>query len=203
MADYIYKDGELMHYGVPGMRWGVRKARPTSSGIRWPFKRKEQANAKDQPEKPGLFKRKKKISEMTDDEIKAKLARIDLENRLKETLKNQKANSNPNPPAKKKNVTYKKLSELTNEELQTKIDRMALEKRYRDLAKEVNPPKSTRGRDFVLRVVEKIGENTIVNLGTQAINHGVGVAINNAFGVKSNDTQNRIVNPQKGQSDKK
>ena len=25
MADYIYKDGELMHYGVPGMRWGFRK----------------------------------------------------------------------------------------------------------------------------------------------------------------------------------
>ena len=26
MANYIYtNDGELMHYGVPGMKWGVRK----------------------------------------------------------------------------------------------------------------------------------------------------------------------------------
>lgn len=24
MANYIYSNGELMHYGIPGMKWGVR-----------------------------------------------------------------------------------------------------------------------------------------------------------------------------------
>lgn len=33
MADYIYKDGELMHYGVPGMRWGVRRAQRRDARI--------------------------------------------------------------------------------------------------------------------------------------------------------------------------
>ena len=30
MSDYIYKDGELMHYGVKGMKWGVRRNRLTN-----------------------------------------------------------------------------------------------------------------------------------------------------------------------------
>ena len=25
MNNYVYKDGELYHYGVPGMKWGVRR----------------------------------------------------------------------------------------------------------------------------------------------------------------------------------
>lgn len=31
MSDYIFVGGELYHYGVPGMRWGHRKARPMSA----------------------------------------------------------------------------------------------------------------------------------------------------------------------------
>lgn len=33
MANYIYKDGELMHYGIPGMRWGVRRAQRRNARI--------------------------------------------------------------------------------------------------------------------------------------------------------------------------
>lgn len=33
MANYIYKNGELMHYGVPGMRWGFRRAEQRSARI--------------------------------------------------------------------------------------------------------------------------------------------------------------------------
>lgn len=97
----------------------------------------------------------------------------------------------------------RKLSDVPDDELKTKIIRLELEKRYKELSKSVNPPKSTRGKDFTLRVLEKIGENTLVNIGTQAANKGLGVAINKMFGVDSDDTVHRIVNPNKGQSDKK
>lgn len=95
------------------------------------------------------------------------------------------------------------LNDLSDDELLTKIKRLELEKRYSELANQVNPPKSTRGKDFTLRVLEKIGENSLVNIGTQAANKALGTAINKAFKVDSDDTVNRIVNPNKGQSDKK
>lgn len=95
------------------------------------------------------------------------------------------------------------VKDLSDTELQDKIKRLELEKRYAELAKQVSPPKSTRGKDFTLRVLEKIGENSLVNIGTQAANKALGTAINKAFKVDSADTVNRIVNPNKGQSDKK
>ena len=52
------------------------------------------------------------------------------------------------------------LNDLSDDELITKIKRLELEKRYSELANQVNPPKSTRGKDFTIRVLEKIGENS-------------------------------------------
>lgn len=154
MSNYIIQNGELMHYGVPGMKWGVRRSRPS----------------------PGRFMRLKK-RKLTKEEI-------------------NKTNDLARPKKRK-------LSEVPDDELKAKIARLDLEKRYKELSKQVDPPKSTRGKDFAIRVIEKIGENTLVNIGTQAANKGLGTAINKIFGVDSDDVVNRIVNPNKGQSDKK
>lgn len=207
MANYIYtNDGlvnteELAHYGVPGMKWGVRKARPTSSGSRWPFglKRKKKPVIKEPTKEKPIKKRK--LSELSDKEIEARIARIDLEKRYIEAVKGKKA---PKPVKEKKvkPVQKKKLSELSNEEIQAKIDRMQLEKRYKELSRETNPQKSSEGRDYALDIIKNIGKNTLTNIGTQAANKLLGMAINKAFGVSSYD-QERIVNPNKGQVDKK
>ena len=41
MADYVYRDGELMHYGVLGMKWGIRRARPSSGGKKRTLSRRQ------------------------------------------------------------------------------------------------------------------------------------------------------------------
>lgn len=33
MSDYIYANGELYHYGIPGMRWGIRRRSTAESRI--------------------------------------------------------------------------------------------------------------------------------------------------------------------------
>lgn len=95
----------------------------------------------------------------------------------------------------------KSLSEMTDAEINERLERMALEKKYRDAQKEKIA--QSRGKKFAMDCLESIGKNVIINLGTQAGNHIVGNAINRLAGVSSDDANKRIVNPQKGQTDKK
>lgn len=95
----------------------------------------------------------------------------------------------------------KRLSEMTDTEINERLERMALEKKYRDAQREEMT--QSRGKKFAMDCLETIGKNVITNLGTQAGNHIVGNAINRLAGVSSDDANKRIVNPQKGQSDKK
>lgn len=146
---------ELYHYGVLGMKWGVRRYQNKDGSL--------------------TAKGKKRYS--SDD-----------------SNDGQKENTKP----KKKSI-----SEMSDEELSKAIKRLEIEKRYRDLTKESRQSEISKGRAFANRVIEKIGENTLTNLGTQAANHVIGNAINSLFNVSSSDATNRIVNPQKGQTDKK
>ena len=117
------------------------------------------------------------------------------------------------PEAKKKTKTKtssvsktakpkkKRLSEMTDAEINERLERMALEKKYRDAQREEIA--QSRGKKFAMDCLETIGKNVVINLGTQAGNHVVGNAINRLAGVSSDDANKRIVNPQKGQTDKK
>lgn len=76
----------VIHYGVKGMKWGVRKQRPTFSG-----KRKGKTNAQriyervtkkkttTEKVKPAAAPRRKKASEMSDDELRSVISRMQLE----------------------------------------------------------------------------------------------------------------------------
>lgn len=148
----------LAHYGVLGMKWGVRR---TPAQL---------ARAAGRP--------------------------------IKETAKKEKGTADS---GKQTSSTSQKrsISDLSDDELRQRISRLELEKRYKDLEKADAKPKSTRGRDFCVNVLETIGKNTLTNIGTQAANHLLGEAINKLAGVSSDDKAHRVVNPQKGQEDKK
>lgn len=115
----------------------------------------------------------------------------------KKTKAETKKSSKPKTAKPKK----KRLSEMTDAEINERLERMALEKKYRDAQREEMA--QSRGKKFAMDCLETIGKNVITNLGTQAGNHIVGNTINRLAGVSSDDANKRIVNPQKGQSDKK
>ncbi len=114
--------------------------------------------------------------------------------------KNKTKTSHVSKTAKSKK---KRLNEMTDDEITARIERIALEKKYHDTQREAAEAARTRGQKFAMKCLESIGEKVITNIGTQVGNHLFGEGINRIAGVASDDEKRRIVNPQKGQSDKK
>lgn len=114
---------------------------------------------------------------------------------------NKKTKTKESSKLKTAKPKKKRLSEMTDAEINERLERMTLEKKYRDAQRDEMA--QSRGKNFATNCLESIGKNVIVNLGTQAGNHIVGNAINRLAGVSSDDANKRIVNPQKGQTDKK
>ena len=106
MDNIEFEVDELKHYGVPGMKWGVRKSRPSSgkkrkkSGPIGSFVKKRKA-AKKQKAAEAAAKKRKPVSEMTDDELKAAINRLDMEKKYRDLV----AASNPRNDRGKKFVS--------------------------------------------------------------------------------------------------
>ena len=81
---------ELMHYGVPGMKWGVRRTpaqlgrKKTSSSKSLFGKKKPKPKAKSESSKKETAPKPKSVKEMSDEELSTAISRLQLEQKYKE-----------------------------------------------------------------------------------------------------------------------
>lgn len=176
---------ELVHWGVRGMRWGVRRYQNKDGTL-------TAAGKKRYDKEMAKLKAEKKV---LDNKAKTKAKLDKLENLRKEVDEQKQANK---PAiAKPKVQKSKKSTPMTDEELRAKVQRLELEKRYRDLMKEAVPKKKkSKGQEFVMDVLDKSGKN----IATQATTYVMGQTVNKMLKDIFND--NAVVNPKKGQKDK-
>lgn len=169
---------DLQHWGVPGMRWGVRRYQNKDGTLTTAGK-------------------KRYNKEMT----KLKTEERTLKNKARTAAKLDKLETQKKNVEKLRGEEQQRVRKLSDDELREKIQRMELEKRYKDLmSQNVKQPevkeKSSAGKKFVMGILE----NSAKNIGGQLTTYVMGKGVNALLADVFKDDQ--IVNPKKGQKDK-
>lgn len=123
MWNYNYTD-ELYHYGVLGMKWGVRRYRNKDGTLTSAGKKKRKEDSKEINNKQSKVsssinkstqsissknntQKSKSIKDLSDAELKAKIERLNLENRYKELMRSSNPPKHAEGKAFVKNVLKK------------------------------------------------------------------------------------------------
>lgn len=212
LVSYNEMYNELLHSGIKGMKWGVRRYQNPDGTLTTAGKmRYNKEMAKLRKEEKVLKNREAtaaKLKKLEDkkNEIAAKKAELDG---------NGKAKKSDTDDGDSKSITSrlsrhkeKKVSEMTNEEIQAKIDRINLEKKYKALVDELegksnnsdSNSKTKSEPSKAQKTVEEIVTNSVKNIGTQSVSYLLGVGANKLLEGVANDKQ--AINPKKGQKDK-
>lgn len=166
----------LVHYGVLGMKWGVRKDRRQASRNRASIKKAASVISKSGSSEKTIGD----VARLAKSMVKESVNKRTIRKEVKKAVKQAKAEA--------KAERRKKTSDLSDEELQRRVNRLEMEKKYKTLRKE----QLSEGTKLVQNILKKSGEN----IGTQLTTYAMGTAVNKLFKAD-------LVNPKKGQKDSK
>lgn len=168
MANYIYKDGELFHWGVKGMKWGVRRYQNSDGTLTSAGKNRYDRDVREN-------NAKKKDNRIVIDGPDAKRWVKEDTKRSKDVVDSsqdmvkelRKINDSVKPKSKKQKMD---LSKMSDQEMRTKINRALLEKQYNDI---FAPKKTSKGREYVTKTLEIAG--TVLAIGSSSL--GIALAV--------------------------
>lgn len=141
---------ELAHYGIKGMKWGVRRTEAQLARARGASPK---SNTKKNVSKKAATKSatsetpKKTVKEMSDDELREKISRLELEKRYKDLSKSTEA-----PKVNKGREFVARVIERSGENIATQLTTYmmgkAVNKAFSDIFKEdiVNPKKGQKDK---------------------------------------------------------
>lgn len=141
-------NNELYHYGVPGMRWGVRRYQNKDGSLTSAGKKRANRDMSDLSNN-----KKKQYSPNANKWVKEDLERskrlVDAGSQMTGNLKRINEDRNKKTPKAKMD-----LSNMTDKELRDQINRAFLEKQYNDM---FAPQQTSKGREYASKVLENAG----------------------------------------------
>lgn len=175
MPDKLYLD-YLQHYGVKGMKWGVRRT-AAQLGHKVVKTAKESANKVEKAHvkreaKRGLVSNSyeqlaKHSKHMTAKQINEASKRIEAKKVIQDKASKERLSRAADKVAN--GASHKSPKKMSTEELQANINRLNLEKQYRDLQSQT----SSKGRS----IVEQSAQNAAKTVLTKAMVKGAEMAL--------------------------
>ena len=154
MENYIYQtsNGELCHWGVKGMRWGVRRYQNKDGSLTAAGKKKVAAEKNELKEREREIKRREK----------AKIERAKLDAKKAELDERERVINEGKPKTKT-------ISDMTDAELSAKTARLTLESNYKTaLRNNADPVQVSKGKKFVATFSDKFLEALADRTGNAA-----------------------------------
>ncbi|MBQ8829958.1 MAG: hypothetical protein IJ022_07710 [Burkholderiaceae bacterium] len=158
------KNTELQHWGIKGMKWGVRRYQNKDGTLTPAGKKRYDNDTRELSDK----KKEKYVADpdkWVKDDLQAGRKLADETSNLTNKLKSVNDSKMRNHPKVKMD-----LSSMSDQQMRNEINRAILEKQYNDM---FAPQKSNTGRRIVSNILETTG--TVLAIGSSAL--GIALAI--------------------------
>lgn len=166
-------ENELMHWGIKGMKWGVRRYQNKDGSLTPAGKKRYEQEMAKLKEEEKIAKNKLRTQ--------AKLNKLDEKRKEIEALKSGK------PIAKKtKKSSTPSVKEMSDEELRRTVNRLLMEQQYAKL----KPEQVSAGQKFVKKVMNDVVAPAATEVGKNVLKDAMTKAVKSATEDASKKKQN-------------
>ena len=156
-------ENELMHWGIKGMKWGVRRYQNKDGSLTPAGKKRYDKEMAKLKEEEKIAKNKLRTQ--------AKLNKLDEKRKEIEALKSGK------PIAKStKQHSKPSVKDMSDEELRQTVNRLLMEQQYAKL----NPNQVSAGQKFVKKVMNDVVAPAATEVGKNVLKDAMTKAVKNA-----------------------